>query len=66
MHLEYASVIESLMYTTYCTRPDVAYVISKLSKQTSNHSLEHWKAIIRVLGYLKKAIEWRLLAFLRY
>ncbi|XP_022891036.1 uncharacterized protein LOC111406071 [Olea europaea var. sylvestris] len=37
-----------------CTRPDIAYVISKLSRSTSNKSNYHWKVIGRVLGYLKK------------
>ncbi|KAL2542148.1 Retrovirus-related Pol polyprotein from transposon TNT 1-94 [Abeliophyllum distichum] len=34
--------------------PDIAFAISKLSRFTSNPSEEHWKAIGRVLGYLKK------------
>jgi hypothetical protein len=50
----YASAIESLIYVVQCTRPDVAFGVSKLSKFTSNPSSEHWKDIGRVLGYLKK------------
>jgi Fe2+ transport system protein FeoA len=52
--LEYASAIGSLMYAVQCTRPDIAFAISKLSRFTSNPSNDHWKAIGRVLGYLKK------------
>lgn len=52
--LEYASAIASLMYAVQCTRPDIAFAISKLSRFTSNPSNDHWKAIGRVLGYLKK------------
>ena len=55
--LEYASVIGSLMYATQCTRLDIAFVVSNLSRFTSNPSVEHWKAIGRVLGYLKKTKE---------
>ncbi|XP_075515358.1 secreted RxLR effector protein 161-like [Primulina tabacum] len=36
-----------------CTRPDIAYAVSKLSRFTSNLGVEHWKAIIRLLRYLK-------------
>ncbi|XP_071913958.1 secreted RxLR effector protein 161-like [Coffea arabica] len=35
-----------------CTRPDIAYAVSKLSRFTSNPSADHWKAILRVLKYL--------------
>ena len=52
--LEYASAIGSLMYAAQCTRPDIAFAVSKLSRFTSNPSVDHWKAIGRVLGYLKK------------
>ncbi|CAM8882652.1 unnamed protein product [Rhodiola kirilowii] len=51
--LEYAKVIGSLMYAMTCTRPDIAFVVSKLSRYTSNPSMQHWQAIHRVLRYLK-------------
>ncbi|GJV28930.1 retrovirus-related pol polyprotein from transposon TNT 1-94, partial [Tanacetum coccineum] len=35
------------------TRPDLAYAVSKLSRYTSNPSYAHWKAITRVLHYLR-------------
>ncbi|GJW41363.1 zinc finger, CCHC-type containing protein [Tanacetum coccineum] len=37
----------------YPTRPDLAYVVSRLSMYTSNPSVEHWKAMTRVLHYLR-------------
>ena len=52
--LEYASAIGCLMYLMQCTRPDVAFAVSKLSRFTSNPSVEHWKAIGRIFGYLMK------------
>nr|GEW74472.1 zinc finger, CCHC-type [Tanacetum cinerariifolium] len=52
--IEYASAICCLMYATHCTRPDIAYVVCKLSRYTSNLSHDHWKAIGRVFGYLKR------------
>ncbi|GKB49596.1 hypothetical protein Tco_0900349, partial [Tanacetum coccineum] len=33
--LEYASVIDSLMYAMHCTRPDIAFAVSKLSQYTT-------------------------------
>ncbi|KAI3790550.1 hypothetical protein L2E82_03664 [Cichorium intybus] len=52
--IEYASAIGCLMYVTHCTRPDIAFSVCKLSRYTSNPSNDHWKAIGRVLGYLKR------------
>ena len=42
------------MYVMHCTRPDIAFSVCKLSRYTSNPSTEHWRAIGRVLGYLKR------------
>uniref|UniRef100_A0A2N9HAC8 CCHC-type domain-containing protein n=1 Tax=Fagus sylvatica TaxID=28930 RepID=A0A2N9HAC8_FAGSY len=52
--LEFASAIRSMMYAMHCTRLDIAFAVNRLSRYTSNPSAEHWKAIARVLGYLKK------------
>ena len=51
--LEYSRIIGSLMYVMNCTRPDIAYSVSKLSRYTSNLGVDHLKAIIRVLRYLR-------------
>ena len=51
--MEYARIIGSLMYLMSCTRPDLAFAISRLSRYTSNPSAEHWKSITRVLRYLR-------------
>lgn len=51
--LEYARVIGSLMYLTNCTRPDLAHSVNVLSRYTSNPGHKHWKAITRVLNYLR-------------
>ena len=51
--LEYSRILGSIMYVMNCTRPDIAYAVSKLSRYTSNPGKNHWKAIIRVLGYLR-------------
>ena len=51
--IEYSRIIGSLMYLMSCTRPDIAYAVSKLSRYTSNPGKEHWIAINRVLKYLR-------------
>ena len=50
---EYAQAIGSLMYVMNCTRPDIAYAVIKLSRYASNPGPHNWKAIVRVLRYLK-------------
>lgn len=45
--LEYSHVIGSLIMN--CTRPDIAFVVNKLSKFTNNPGKDHWKVVIRVL-----------------
>ncbi|GJW58593.1 retrotransposon protein, putative, ty1-copia subclass [Tanacetum coccineum] len=35
------------------TRPDLAYAVSRLSRYTSNPSVAHWKAMTRVLHYMR-------------
>lgn len=42
------------MYVMHYTRLDIAFAGCKLSRYTSNPSVKHWKAIARLLGYLKR------------
>ena len=51
--IEYAQIIGSLMYAMNCSRPDIVYVVSKLSRYTSNLGVDHWKVIVRVFRYLR-------------
>ncbi|GJV09327.1 hypothetical protein Tco_1346983, partial [Tanacetum coccineum] len=43
--LEYSRVIGCLMYVMTCIRPDIAFVVGKLSRYTSNPGTQHWQAI---------------------
>lgn len=40
---EYSRVIKILMYLMSCTRPNITYMVSKLSKCTSNPRTDHQK-----------------------
>ena len=41
------------MYLMHCTRSDIAYAISILSRYSSNHGVDYRIVIIRVLRYLR-------------
>ncbi|GJY14222.1 zinc finger, CCHC-type containing protein [Tanacetum coccineum] len=59
--LEYSRSIDCLMYAMTSIRPDIPYVVGKLSRYTSNPSTHHWHAIMRVFKYLKKTMDYVLL-----
>ncbi|GJY50431.1 zinc finger, CCHC-type containing protein [Tanacetum coccineum] len=61
--LEYFRVIGCLMYAMTCTRSDIAFIVRKLSRYTSNPGTQHWQAIQRVLKYLKKTMDYRLIGW---
>ncbi|GJV29446.1 reverse transcriptase domain-containing protein [Tanacetum coccineum] len=46
--LEYFRVIGYLMYAMTCTMPDIAFVVGKLSRYTSNPGTQYWQAIQRI------------------
>ena len=58
--LEYSRIIGSLMCIMNCTRLNIAYSISKLSRYTSNLEEDHWKELVRVLRYLKYTLNYGL------
>jgi hypothetical protein len=49
----YRQMIGALNYLAVCTRPDIAYAISLLSRFSNNPGIEHWKAAQKVVKYLK-------------
>nr|GEX02484.1 zinc finger, CCHC-type [Tanacetum cinerariifolium] len=63
--LEYSRAIGCLMYAMTSTRPDIAYVVSRLSRFTSNPSRQHWKAITRIFKYLRGTKDYGL-SYVRY
>lgn len=52
--LEYASVIDCLMYMMQCIRPDITFTVSKISRFTRNPNGEYWNSITIIFGYLLK------------
>ena len=51
----YPELVGSLMYAMMCTRPDLAYAVSVLSRFVGpgRHGAQHWAAAQRVLRYLR-------------
>ena len=49
----YRELVGSWMYLMVCTRPDIAFAISQLSRYNSNHGSEHWNALMHVVRYIK-------------
>lgn len=49
----YSSAVGSLMYVMVCTRPDLAYSVSVVSRYMVNPNRDHWSAVKRIFRYLK-------------
>ena len=49
----YAKIVGSVMFLMNCTRLDIAYAVSRLSRYTHNPAYEHWNALTCLLRYLK-------------
>ena len=49
-----ASAIGSLMYTMLCTRPNICYAVSIISRYQSNLGSEHWTVVKLILKYLNR------------
>ena len=58
--VKYTRVIGSLMYLKSCTRPDITFTVSILSRFTGNPGENHWKAIVKVLRYLRHTLDYGL------
>ena len=50
----YRRLVGKLNYLTV-TRPDIAYSVSVVSRYMSSPTVDHWKAVEQILGYLKGA-----------
>ncbi|XP_035842146.1 secreted RxLR effector protein 161-like [Helianthus annuus] len=56
----YANVVGSMMYLMVCTRPDLAYAVSVVSRYLSCPGKNHWEAVKWILRYLKGTQDWGL------
>ncbi|OAE35298.1 hypothetical protein AXG93_392s1470 [Marchantia polymorpha subsp. ruderalis] len=56
--ISYENAVGSIMYLMVCTRPDITYVVGKVSRYMSNPGREHGKWIMR---YIKGSLDTGLL-----
>jgi hypothetical protein len=58
--LRYSQMIGSLMYLASVTRPAISFVVSKLSRFTSNPADDHWRMLERVMHYLVGTMDYEI------
>jgi len=51
--LPFREIIGSLLFIARCTRPDIAFAVSKLSQFLNGYDVSHWKEAKNILRYLK-------------
>ncbi len=52
--IPYASAVGSIMYAMICTRPDVSYALSVVSRYQADPGEIHWTAAKNILKYLRR------------
>lgn len=55
--VSYASGTGSMMYGMVCSRPDLAFAVSVVSRFMSNPGRTHWEALQWVLRYIKGIVK---------
>jgi hypothetical protein len=51
--IPYRSAVGSLMYAMVCTRPDLSFSVSLVSRYLENPGKAHWIAVKRILRYIQ-------------
>jgi hypothetical protein len=54
----YASAVGCLIYAMVCTRSDLAYAVSVVSKYMTNPGRQHWDAVKWIFRYLKDTTDY--------
>ncbi|KAE8697600.1 hypothetical protein F3Y22_tig00110621pilonHSYRG00550 [Hibiscus syriacus] len=62
---QFRAMVGSLQYPSL-TRPDIAYVVNKLSQYMHRPTTEHWNAVKRLLRYLCGTIDHGIIAYIVY
>ncbi|XP_068211921.1 uncharacterized protein [Palaemon carinicauda] len=56
----YREAVGSLIYVMACTRPDLCWIVTKLSQYLSNPIHDHWVAVKPVFRYLNGTLDYEL------
>ena len=57
----YQSAVESLLYLSTKTRPDIAYTVGNVARFSSKPTQTHWIAVKRIMRYLNGTPDFGLL-----
>jgi hypothetical protein len=56
----YRSILGSVMWGQLATRPDLSFAVSLLARFQANPGLNHWNALLHVIGYIKNTLDYGL------
>ena len=56
----YRSVLGSVMWGQLATRPDLSFSVSLLARFQANPGIDHWNALMHVIGYIRNTIDYGL------
>jgi len=56
----YRPILGSIMWGQLATRPDLSFVVSLLSRFQANPGIQHWNALLHVIGYIKNTLNYGL------
>lgn len=56
----YRAVLGSVMWGQLSTRPDLSFTVSILARFQANPGMEHWKALMHAIGYIKNTMDYGL------
>ena len=56
----YCSILGLVMWGQLTTRPDLSFSVSLLACFQANPGIEHWNALLHVIGYIKNTIDFGL------
>ena len=58
--IPYREAIGSLLWLVAGTRPDIAFAVQSCARFCANPGMKHWKAVLRILRYLHRTINFGL------
>ena len=56
----YRSILGSVMWGQLATRPDLSLSVSLLAHFQANPGIDHWNALMHVIGYIKNTLDYGL------
>jgi hypothetical protein len=56
----YRAILGSVMWGQLATRPDLSFSVSLLARFQANPGINHWNALMHVIGYIKNTVDYGL------